>query len=239
MTWTRASRARSRTEVRGRFAPVPRAGREAAALDLVCCTAVDGRLAVLTEPGRGASAGTLPWSPLDPAGPPDRAALTWVRGLLGRAPSWMTQVGAFGTGGRHPSGALLAVVYVAVLPLGTAAPEGMVWSPASEPPPLPPRRQPVLDAAIATLRDRMDLAPIAFRMLPVSFTLSELQEIYELLLGRRLHKASFRRALQAAFLVEPTDAWRSEGRGRPAQLYRYAPRKRRGVRRSVRFELLG
>ena len=85
----------------------------------------------------------------------------------------------------------------------------------------------------------MDLAPIAFRMLPVSFTLSDLQEIYELLLGRRLHKASFRRALQAAFLVEPTAAWRSEGRGRPAQLYRYAPRKRRGVRRSVRFELLG
>ena len=181
----------------------------------------------------------LPWSPLDPAGPLDGVARAWARGLFGRAPSWMTQVGAFGTGGRHPSGALLAVVYVAVLPVGTAAPEGMVWSPAAEPPPLPPRRQPVLDAAIATLRDRMDLAPIAFRMLPVSFTLSDLQEIYELLLGRRLHKASFRRALQAAFLVEPTAAWRSEGRGRPAQLYRYAPRKRRGLRRSVRFELLG
>ena len=32
---------------------------------------------------------------------------------------------------------------------------------------------------------------------------------------------------------------RSEGRGRPAQLYRYAPRKRRSSRRGVRFELLG
>jgi hypothetical protein len=39
--------------------------------------------------------------------------------------------------------------------------------------------------------------------------------------------------------VEPTDEWRSEGRGRPAQLFRYAPRKRRGGRRGVRFELLG
>jgi 8-oxo-dGTP diphosphatase len=63
--------------------------------------------------------------------------------------------------------------------------------------------------------------------------------VYELLLGRRLHKASFRRSLTAAFLVEPTDEWRSEGRGRPAQLYRYAPRKRRGGRGGVRFELLG
>jgi hypothetical protein len=85
----------------------------------------------------------------------------------------------------------------------------------------------------------MDVAPVAFRLLPHAFTLSELQQAYELLLSRRLHKASFRRALQAAYLVEPTDEWRSEGRGRPAQLFKYAPRKRRGGHRSVRFDLIG
>jgi hypothetical protein len=85
----------------------------------------------------------------------------------------------------------------------------------------------------------MDFVPIAFRLLPLAFTLGALQEMYELLLGRKLHKASFRRALQAAFLVEPTDAWRNDGRGRPAQLYRFAPRKRRAARRIVRFEVLG
>jgi hypothetical protein len=73
----------------------------------------------------------------------------------------------------------------------------------------------------------------------MTFTLTELQSMYELLLGRRLHKASFRRALQGAWLVEPTEEWRSEGRGRPAQLFRYAPRRRRSTRRGVRFELLG
>jgi hypothetical protein len=76
-------------------------------------------------------------------------------------------------------------------------------------------------------------------LLPTTFTLTELQAMYELLLGRRLHKASFRRALQGAWLVEPTEEWRSEGRGRPAQLFRYAPRRRRSARRGVRFELLG
>lgn len=86
------------------------------------------------------------------------------------------------------------------------------------------------------IRARLDQSPIAFRLLPPTFTLSQLQEIYELLLGRRLHKASFRRALHASWLVEPTDEWRSEGRGRPAQLFRYAPRRRRGSRRGVRFE---
>ena len=92
--------------------------------------------------------------------------------------------------------------------------------------------------AVTAVQDRMDLSPVAFRLLPPSFTLSELQQMYELLLGKRLHKASFRRALQAAWLVEPTDEWRSEGRGRPAQLYRYAPKKRRKGRRGVRFDLL-
>ena len=62
--------------------------------------------------------------------------------------------------------------------------------------------------------------------------------MYELLLGRRLHKASFRRALQATSLVEPLDEWRSEGRGRPAQFYRFAARKRRAAQRAVRFDLL-
>jgi 8-oxo-dGTP diphosphatase len=96
----------------------------------------------------------------------------------------------------------------------------------------------MVEGATRAIQARLDQAPIAFRLLPPTFTLSELQQLYELLLGKRLHKASFRRALQAAWLVEPTDEWRSEGRGRPAQLYRYAPKKRRRSQRGVRFDLL-
>ena len=94
----------------------------------------------------------------------------------------------------------------------------------------------MIDDALAALRTRVDLAPIAFHLLPRAFTLSQLQAAYELLLGRPLHKASFRRALQAARLVQPLDEWRSDGRGRPAQLYRYAPAKRRSGTRSARFD---
>jgi 8-oxo-dGTP diphosphatase len=97
----------------------------------------------------------------------------------------------------------------------------------------------MIDTALQLIRTRLDQSPTAFRLLPPTFTLSQLQEVYELLVGRRLHKASFRRALHAAWLVEPTDEWRSEGRGRPAQLFRFAPRKRRGGRRGVRFDGLG
>src|SRR5207237_6940880 len=83
-------------------------------------------------------------------------------------------------------------------------------------PGLAPRQRAMVDAAVELVQSRVGQAPVAFRLLPPTFTLSELQEMYELLLDRRLHKASFRRSLQAARIVEATDEWRSEGRGRPA-----------------------
>ncbi len=222
-------------------APVARAGRPpaGASLDLVCCCAVGRHLAVLVRAAARGALATLPWSTVDPGATLEASAARFAREQLGRAPAWIAQVGATSDGRKHPSGAPLSVSFVAVAPSGTVAPDGMAWVPVGELPPLAPRQMGMVPAAVAALRDRMDLAPIAFRMLPAEFTLSELQQIYELLLGRRLHKASFRRALQAAYLVEPTGSWRSEGRGRPAQLFRYAPRRRRGLRRSVRFELLG
>lgn len=221
-------------------APVARAGRSpaSASLDLVCCTAAGRHLAVLVDTGARGAAATLPWVALEAGANLDAVAARLVRERVGRGPSWIAQVGASAEGKRHPSGAPLSILFAAVVPVGTEAPAGTEWLAVTELPTLGPRQQAMVPAAIAALRDRMDLSPIAFRMLPTEFTLSELQQMYELLLGRRLHKASFRRALQAAYLVEPTDSWRSEGRGRPAQLFRYAPRKRRGIRRSVRFELL-
>lgn len=171
----------------------------------------------------------------------EESAARLARSALGAPPNMVEQVAAYGDGRRHPSGAQLSVAFLALVSSGAPAPVGggTAWFPIDELPPLASRQSTMLDGTLRAARARLDQSPIAFRLLPATFTLSELQEIYELLLGRRLHKASFRRALHAAWLVEPTDEWRSEGRGRPAQLFRYAPRKRRSSRRGVRFEGLG
>lgn len=206
---------------------------------------VEGELAVLVrhEEGsgsrsavRGGTRGTLPFAGLGTE-PPLQTATSLVREGTGRSATWIAQSATL-TEGAHPAGATLLIVYAAVVPVGTPPRGGSAWAKVSALPPLAPREAKAVDAAVASLRDRMDLAPIAFRLLPDRFTLGELQEAYELLLDRRLHKASFRRALASAALVEATDDWRSEGRGRPAQLFRYSPRRRRGTRRPVRFELL-
>ena len=217
-----------------------RGGKSAFSVDLVVLTALTSELAVLVEKGKGdGGRWTLPW------GIPVRSeTLAAVSGRLsvtavGARPAWIEQLGAFGDGKRHPSPAPLSVAFVAAVPYETATPErGFHWFPVRDLPQLAPRHRMMVDAGIEALRNAVDRAPIAFRLLPERFTLSELQQMYELLLGKRLHKASFRRALQAAGLVEATDEWRSEGRGRPAQLYTFGPKRRRRTIRGVRFDLL-
>jgi hypothetical protein len=209
-------------------------------IDLVLVTAMGDELAVLLARSTGdRERWSVPWR-FSQAGETLEAAAGHVaRDAVGELPIWVEQIGAFGDGRRHPGDAPISVAFVGVVPHETASPRaGYAWFPLTDVPALAPRQRTMVDAAMRTMQGRLDQAPIAFRLLPSTFTLSELQHMYEVLLGKRLHKASFRRALRAAWLVEPTDEWRSEGRGRPAQLYRYAPKKRRRSHRGVRFDFL-
>ena len=223
--------------------PRPAVRTLTAAVDVVLVTPRDRTLAALllrAFDSRARDRWVLPWDAPRSDESPEQAALRVSRAVLGSAPAALEQVGAFGDGRRHPGDAQLSISFVGLVPHGPAseAIDGAAWVDLEQLPMLAPRQRAMIDTAVEMVRKRIDQSPLAFRLLPPSFTLSELQRIYELLLGRTLHKASFRRALQAAFLVEPTDEWRGEGRGRPAQLYRYAPRRRRGVRRGVRFDLI-
>jgi 8-oxo-dGTP diphosphatase len=209
-------------------------------VDVVVVTAMGDELAILlarnsTERERW----SLPWRVPQVGEMLDVAGGRVAQDALGEPPIWMEQVGAFGDGKRHPGDADVSVAFVALVPHETASPRsGYTWFPVGDLPPLSPRQRAMVEATTKTIEGRLDQAPIAFRLLPPTFTLSELQQMYELLLAKRLHKASFRRALQGAWLVEPIDEWRSEGRGRPAQLFRYAPKKRRRPHRGIRFDFL-
>jgi ADP-ribose pyrophosphatase YjhB (NUDIX family) len=221
----------------------PRGKRQQYSVDVVALTPRDDQLAVLLErrsEGRDRqSRWVVPWTASKGGEGLTDLAQRAIRRTAGAAPVWSTQVGAF-SGGPHPAESELSIVYVALVPMGEAEVQGdeFQWFLLSELPPLAERQSQMLQESVGAVRDRLDLYPVAFKLLPETFTLSELQHMYELLLGRRLHKASFRRALAAANLVEPTDEWRSEGRGRPAQLYSFGPKKRRRGRRGVRFDLL-
>jgi 8-oxo-dGTP diphosphatase len=182
----------------------------------------------------------LPWDQPRPQESLEVSAQRIVREAVGGSAAWLELAGAFGEGNRHPADAEISVAFAAVLPGESLQmrDQQLVWHRVSDLPPMTQKRKAVLDAALSAVRFRLDHSPIAFRLLPALFTLSELQKVYEVLLGKRLHKASFRRSLHAAEIVEATDEWRGEGRGRPAQLFRYAPPKKKRSARGIRFDAL-
>ncbi|HQL38799.1 MAG TPA: hypothetical protein PKV95_04915, partial [Anaerolineaceae bacterium] len=70
------------------------------------------------------------------------------------------------------------------------------------------------------LRYKLEYTAVGFELLPETFSLSELQRTYEIILGEKLDKRNFRRRILEAGVIEPTNVQRM-GEGRPARLFRY------------------
>lgn len=76
----------------------------------------------------------------------------------------------------------------------------------------------IIGTAIHHLRKTLDDSMLAFELMPEYFTLTNLQQVYETILGKELLSANFRRKI--ADYVEETDE-RVEGKGyRPSKLFR-------------------
>ncbi|RIJ14889.1 NUDIX hydrolase [Henriciella mobilis] len=88
----------------------------------------------------------------------------------------------------------------------------------------------ILATAMGRLRGKIRYRPVIFELMPERFTLSALQMTCEGILGLKLHKQNFRRALDRTDLVEGTGEMMDRTGGRPAELYRF---RREKLRRSA------
>ncbi len=76
----------------------------------------------------------------------------------------------------------------------------------------------IITYAILRLRGKVQYTDIALNLVPEYFTLTQLQQIYEIILGKPLIKAAFRR--KYGILAEPTELQTSDAGHRPSQLFR-------------------
>ena len=79
----------------------------------------------------------------------------------------------------------------------------------------------ILATGIARLRAKIKYRPVVFELMPVQFTLLQLQLAVEALAGRGLHKQNFRRLIEQQALVEETGEMATGTAGRPAKLFRF------------------
>jgi len=79
----------------------------------------------------------------------------------------------------------------------------------------------IIEYGIERLRNKIEYTDIAFNLMPELFTLTELQQVYEVILDMELLKANFRRKI--AKMVIETNEYTKDAGHRPSKLFRYNP----------------
>src|SRR5579885_573378 len=146
---------------------------------------------------------------------------------------YLEQVGSFGSATRDPRGWSATHVYFALVASDDITPrpggnapdsrwfsvrgegvrEGLAFDHAE-----------ILRASLARLRSKVEYTSLPAFLLPGEFTLTQLQKIYEVILGRTLEKKAFRTRVLAAEILEALPR-KLSGPNRPAQLYRLKRRR--------------
>ena len=72
------------------------------------------------------------------------------------------------------------------------------------------------------LRNKLEYTNIAYSLLPRKFTLTQLQQVYEAILGEAQDKRNFRRRVTGLGIVRETGSTLKQGAHRPAMLYEFA-----------------
>lgn len=203
----------------------------AAAVVVVIFTIVDGRLSVLlieraAEPERGQWA--LPGGALNDGESLDGAAVRKLREETGVADVYLEQLFTFdrlGSGRADVVVTYFALVDVARTRLRAELEWRPGWHGARRLPPLAFRNERVIDYAEQRLRNKLEYTNVVYSLLPPRFTLTEMQRVYEAILGEEIDKRNFRRRVVGLGIVHETGATRTEGAHRPPMLYEFTRRQ--------------
>lgn len=156
----------------------------------------------------------------------DQAAGRVLAELTGLDNVFIRQLGAFGEVDRDPGARVVSVAYCALLKLDEAD-QDMIrshhaqWVDIDEIPPLGFDHSEMIGKALEVMRRKILSGSLAFNLLPELFTLTQLQNLVEVVTDRKLDKRNFRKRITDNPEIEPTDLIDKETSKRGARLYRY------------------
>jgi 8-oxo-dGTP diphosphatase len=175
----------------------------------------------------------------------DEAARRELREETGTTSVYLEQLYTFGEPRRDPRGRVVTVAYYALVKLSdhrvlqaTADARAAAWVPIGELPRLAFDHRQIFEVALRRLQAKVRYQPIGFTLLPRSFTLSQLQRLYETVLERTLDKRNFRKKILSMDLLVETDRMERDVSHRAARLYRFDQRRYKALEsRGFNFEL--
>ncbi|MBR6261609.1 MAG: NUDIX hydrolase [Prevotella sp.] len=156
----------------------------------------------------------------------EEAASRVLYNLTGLEDIYMKQVGAFGAIDRDPGERVITVAYCALINVNdyddTLRKEhGVEWVSINELPKLYSDHNEMVRKAITLLRRRISTEPLSFNLLPELFTLTQLQHVYEAILGEQIDKRNFRKRVKNIEFIEKTEHIDKLTSKRGAVLYRF------------------
>jgi 8-oxo-dGTP diphosphatase len=135
---------------------------------------------------------------------------------------YLEQLFTFSGGARDPRGWSVSITYCALVSIDVLMSQDNTrfsLLPADDLPQLPFDHNRIIDFAMDRLRNKSTYSALPCHLLPKVFTLTELQQTYEKVLGHKLDKSAFRRKINDLDFLEAVDEVRM-GVHRPARLYR-------------------
>ncbi len=160
----------------------------------------------------------------------DSAAVRKLAEEAGATDVFLEQLYTFGDlDDQTPAGSVAVVYFALVDHKRVRLADRPEWQPdwftIGDLPVLALHNERVLDVARNRIINKLQYTNAAYSLLPEFFTLTELQQVYQSILGRRLDKRNFRRRMLASDLLIETKRTSTAGRHRPARLYRFAARQ--------------
>ena len=159
----------------------------------------------------------------------DEAAHRVLFELTGLRDLYMKQVHTFGAVDRDPGERVISVAYCALINVKDydhrlLEEHGVQWVELDKMPQLYSDHSDMVKRAITLLRRRINTEPLSFNLLPDLFTLTQLQHVYEAVLGEEIDKRNFRKRIKSIDFIEKTELIDKLTSKRGAALYRFNKR---------------
>ncbi|HRO07930.1 MAG TPA: NUDIX hydrolase [Saprospiraceae bacterium] len=157
----------------------------------------------------------------------EEAAFRVLESKTGFSDVFLEQVQVFGAIDRHPLGRVITIAYYALIKIDDAHLAHVVkdtklqWMAVSELKSMAFDHYEIMHMCLRKMRRQIRVQPIGFNLLPEKFTLLQLQNLYEVVLGIPLDKRNFRRKLTHLGILTQLDEMESSVSHRPARLYSF------------------
>jgi 8-oxo-dGTP diphosphatase len=155
----------------------------------------------------------------------DDAAYRILKERTGMNDVFLDQVRAFGHPGRHPGGRVITVAYCSLLNINhhelKIHDNDLHWHTVSTLKEMAFDHKEIVDTCYSWLQKRIQEHPLGFNLLPDKFSLRELQNLYEAILGVTLDRRNFRKKFASMDLLIDIEEMEQDVPHRPGKLYKF------------------